>query len=239
MEPTATSVEISAIYEDEELVVINKPALIHSVFSTTNESESVAKWLCQHYAGIEYASEDPRDGGLTNRLDFETSGVLIAAKSRQCWLNVREQYRRGLVTKTYLALVRGRPTPGTVIEGYVGNRYRGSTKVTFQKNDAKRFTYTRSIIEEVSQWGVSSCYYIAKIRTNTGARHQIRAHCAEIGHPLRSDTLYGAELENSLPHFILHASTVELQAPKNNEPLQFSASTPQVLHSSARYSDPP
>ena len=224
--------DLPIVFEDEQLIVINKPALIHSV-SLAPSDRSIASFLRDRSPSLALVSDHQGDSGLINRLDFETSGLLIAAKSRSSWELLRRQFQQNAIQKTYRALVRGVPEAPLIIEGYLGNRYRGSKKVTVQNFPEKRFLYTRSEIISVDPVpNISSCALVT-ISTETGARHQIRAHCALRGHTLVGDTLYGDSGEKppslkdpALPPFLLHALSARLTHPQSDQLLVLQAPLP-------------
>jgi 23S rRNA pseudouridine1911/1915/1917 synthase len=208
------------IYIDSNLLALNKPALIHSVSLKENSIETIANWLIKNYPGIELSSDNPHDAGLINRLDFETSGILIAARTKSDWLALREQYKNLQIRKTYHALVHGKVSTPIVIEGYIGNRYRGSKKVSFSLMPEKRFQYTKSVIRRVINFDQNKCASMIEVETSTGARHQVRAHCASVGHVLVGDRLYGSEVHAI---FKLHAAKVELIHPRTGEKICIKA----------------
>ena len=211
--------------------MINKPALINSVSQNGNSLDSIAQWLTEKYPGIEAASEEPLDGGLVNRLDFETSGLLIAAKDRATWLALKEQFSKREVDKTYIAIIEGVPKLPLIIEAYIGNRYRGSKKVTVQSYPENRFQHTHSILRRMLSHDKSKNFSIVEIEAMTGARHQIRAHCASVGHPLVGDSLYGSSQIlkiHELP-FALHAAQMSFVHPHNMKEVTFEAQTPEYF----------
>ena len=223
--------EAQIIYSDDWLIVINKPALINSVSQINGSNDSIAQWLTERYPGIDEASEDPLDGGLVNRLDFETSGILIAARSRPTWLALKEQYSKGEIDKTYLAIIEGAPKLPLVIEAYIGNRYRGSKKVTVQSYPENRFQHTHSILRRMMSHDKSRNISIVEIEAMTGARHQIRAHCASVGHALVGDTLYGSSqtLDVEALPFALHAAQVAFTHPQSMNEAKYVASLPEYF----------
>ena len=225
------SAEPQIIYSDDWLIVINKPALINSVSQSNGSLASIAQWLTEKYPGIEQASEEPLDGGLVNRLDFETSGILIAAKNRPSWLALKEQFSKREVDKTYIAIIEGSPALPLVIEAYIGNRYRGSKKVLVQSYPENRFQHTHSILRRTLSQDKSKKTSVVEIEAMTGARHQIRAHCASIGHPLVGDALYGStqtlDIEG-LP-FALHALQISFVHPQNIKDVLFQAPAPEYF----------
>lgn len=220
------------LYQDSELLILAKPALCHSVSLTDDDQLSIAYWLRTNFPDQEYASPQVLEGGLVNRLDFETSGVLIAGRSRTAWENLRQQFRQKTIKKKYHAIVEGEVESRTLIEGFISNRYRGSKKVQFSAHSSDRSTATESEIQSAGKCAPDGKHSLALISTSTGARHQVRVHCASLGHPLAGDVLYGGtpfHKQKTLPPFVLHAATVLLRHPKTGEPLEYQAPDPDYL----------
>lgn len=221
---------LSILFEDSHLLVVDKPALLHSV-SQEYEDDSAARRLTERFPDQYLVAEREGDGGFINRLDFETSGLLVAARSREVWIALRDQFSRHEIKKRYLAHVEGVPQTPCVVEGYIGNRHRGSKKVTFQRDEKARFLFTRSEIHEIVWSGTAALDSFIAVETTTGARHQVRAHCAAIGHPLVGDLLYGSTAVESpeAPPFILHAHRLTLRHPIEKRIVTFEAPPPPYL----------
>lgn len=222
------------LYADEAILAISKPALIHSASQKESTSPSVAHWLIENFAGMGEVSENSDDGGLINRLDFETSGILVAAKHRSHWLALREQFGKHQIEKKYYALVEGKPSVPLPIVGYLGSRYRGSKKVTFLKQAEKRFQYSESRISTLVAYDTQGDNSLIEIEAHTGARHQIRVHCASIGHPLIGDLLYGSkktiqQSNSGIPAFALHAAEIEFLHPESQERVCFKVAAPSYF----------
>lgn len=199
---TSSSLTISSIRtiaEDELYRAINKPSGVHSA-SLSAEDQSVATWV--HHNFPEHSSVGgPSDGGLTHRLDRETSGVLIAARSQESWLHLRNLFSTKQVIKWYIAICEGCIGSPTTCSAPIAARYRHSKTVTplspVQEADPRHRRRFHSI-----QPASSTFYPLARLAPegpslvavliDTGRRHQIRAHAASLGHPLAGDTRYGA-----------------------------------------------
>lgn len=176
-----TSIDI--IYDSPTFGALNKPSLIHST-----GKDSVEEWLGDR-------------GKLVQRLDFETSGVMLFEKT-PC---LKDLIRKKLILKTYLCLIEGKLSKPISVEGYLGSRYRGSKKVSYSKTKKDRFRPFETKITPVEIIGENS---LVRAETTTGLRHQVRISCASAGHPLVGDSLYGGD--KSLYPFFLHAESVIL-----------------------------
>ncbi len=221
---------LTILFEDAHLIAIDKPSLIHSVSLETND-RSIATEILEKFPELRTAAEKEGDAGLINRLDFETSGILIAAKTHAAWIALRDQFQRQEIIKSYRAVLHGIPDCPLLIEGYIGNRYRGSKKVTFQDREDKRFMFSRSKIRSAIALKDQN-RSLASIEALTGARHQVRAHCAHIGHPLVGDTLY-CDLEEpafdaapNTPPFLLHAARFEFFHPQTRARISIESPLP-------------
>jgi 23S rRNA-/tRNA-specific pseudouridylate synthase len=176
-----TSIEI--IYETQTFGALNKPPLIHST-----GKDSVEEWLGER-------------GKLVQRLDFETSGVMLFEKT-PC---LKDLIKRKLIIKNYLCLVSGKLSKPVLVGGYLGSRYRGSKKVSYSKTKKDRFREFETKITPIKLIGKNT---LVSAETRTGLRHQVRASCAIVGHPLVGDFLYGGG--KSVYPFFLHAESVIL-----------------------------
>lgn len=227
---------LDIIFNNQELLVINKPAGIHSAALPEKDSgSSIAAELLLNFPEQENVSEKKEDGGLINRLDFYTSGCLIAAREKACWKRLRELSDNNYIYKKYLAFVSGKVVDKQGITGYIGSPYRRSRKVKVYKKEPsrkERALPAESFIEGgfyLKNHDVS-LVWIVIIR---GRRHQIRAHLASIGHPLVGDVLYGSERQVSdfsksreIPEFFLHAEGLDI---KKEISLQVRAPLPGYL----------
>jgi 23S rRNA pseudouridine1911/1915/1917 synthase len=213
-------------FEDERLLVIEKPACFHSVRDLRSpQGRSVADWLMAEYPGIERASLKAEDAGLINRLDFETSGLLLAAKDRESWEQLSLLLKSGRINKSYTILVEGEFPAKREVAGFIGSRYRHSKKVVVADvlpKGGKRFLEAKAVfarLEYAAQWDAS----LVRAEAHTARRHQIRAQAAHLGHPLVGDALYGSrralgevwqeDAHLPCPPFFLHAERIEFVHP--------------------------
>lgn len=222
---------LELLYEDSNLIVIDKPPNIHSVINKEDDSPSIAKHLKELFPSIKSVSPHEGDSGLVNRLDFETSGLLLAAKSREYWEFLHKQFVNSEVTKRYLAVLEGEVKTKACVEGFIGSRYRGSKKVDFSTTQNNpRSLWSSSIIEPISI-DEDNHLTLSRITITTGRRHQIRVHCASLGHPLMGDSLYGSSASLSETYregkrkFYLHAESVTLHISHNTRSSFFSPTT--------------
>lgn len=229
------------LFEDSHFLVINKPAGIHSAGMPESDGPSIAHELVRKFPGQDKVSEKPEDGGLIHRLDFETSGLLIAARTREAWLKLRNLLKSGEVKKSYFALVEGRLSKKLEIETFLGGKGRRSQKVKVYLRAPASGPRLLAAISHISplQYFEEINATAVSVTAPTARRHQVRAHCAHAGHPLVGDVLYGATTrlsdvfekskslsKQTLPAFILHADSLEFLHPENKIQIQLKAELP-------------
>jgi len=234
---------LKILFEDEHLLAINKDHSTHSVMQPNSIENSVAFALSNYLKDAALISPKKEDSGLVQRLDYETSGVIIAAKSREVWELLHRAPASNSIQKTYLSLVEGHFPNSLKLENLIGASGRHSKKVrVFTKQARSKF---RCLPAETSfqllKFFKHSDLSLIEANIHAGRRHQLRAHAAFAGHPLIGDTLYGstrsmAELDCSLncidsrPNFFLHARRLKLQHPKTLKTLLIEAPLPEWIN---------
>jgi 23S rRNA pseudouridine1911/1915/1917 synthase len=182
--PQPEPIPLSILYEDADLVVVNKPAgmVVHP--GAGNPAGTLVNALLAHCTDLAGVGGELRPG-IVHRLDKETSGCIVVAKNERSLAGLQAQFKRRQVSKTYLALVHGSPRPEGRIRTLHGRH----------PSDRKRFTGKVSRGREaITEWKVEEQLAgaaLVRISLLTGRTHQIRVHFAESGHPLLGDALYG------------------------------------------------
>jgi 23S rRNA pseudouridine1911/1915/1917 synthase len=204
-------VNIEVIYEDKNLLAINKPAgiLVHSVEG--KKEESLTDWLTAHYPEVKKVGDDPENRpGIVHRLDRETSGILLVPRSQSYFEYLKNLFQRHEVRKTYLALVYGEPREKS-----------GSIRkpIGIKAGTVKRTVFGGKKIQE-AETGYKVLetfpgYSLLEVAPLTGRTHQIRVHLASIGHPVVGDKLYASKIEkrakSKAGRLFLHAYSVEFE----------------------------
>lgn len=215
---------LPVLYEDAALVVVDKPAGMPSHPLRPGETGTAANALVARHPGCADAGDDAREGGLVHRLDTDTSGVLVAARTRDAWTSVRGAFGRGAVHKRYLALVHGVPIgPGCDLS--LVHRGKRMAAGGFGDPDALDAETSWQIIEQIGAFCLLSC------TAHTGRMHQVRVHLALAGAPIVGDAMYGAQaapVPADLPlrgHF-LHAQSISLPHPLTGATLTVEAPVP-------------
>lgn len=206
------TIDIPIIYEDSDIVVMDKPAgmLTHSKGSFNNES-TVASFLS---AKITDENLTGNRAGIVHRLDRATSGVIIGAKTAasQAWL--QKQFSSRKVKKIYLARVEGAPEPKTaIIDAPIGrNPKKPQTFIVTSSGRPAQTEY--KILKSDTKNGVSTS--LVELKPKTGRTHQLRVHMAYIGHPIVGDSVYGHQTRQTL-RMMLHASELGLIMPNKQQ----------------------
>lgn len=199
------------VYEDADVVVVDKPAGVPSHPLARGEGGTVVDALCARFPECALASDDEREGGLVHRLDTDTSGLLAAARSREVWQELRQAFTEGRVGRAYLALVEGRLAGDLVVDALVAHDPSDPRRmVTVGDDDARSRGEPKTARSRVSAVASGSDASLVVVRATGGRRHQVRVHLASAGHPLVGDALYGGGPTTARQGHLLHAVSLEL-----------------------------
>lgn len=216
IEPEPIDLEI--LYEDHDLIVINKPAgmIVHPIPSHT--SGTLVNALLYHCKDLQGIGGELRPG-IVHRLDKDTSGVMVVAKNDLSHRNLSQQFKDREIFKMYLALVRGRiDEPQGEIKVSLARHPVLRTKMSV--NETGRFAIT--LYKVLRYFGDTASLVIAYPKT--GRTHQIRVHMKYIGHPILGDKLYGNSFGASRQ--MLHAAKLGFYHPRTDKWLSFIAPLP-------------
>ena len=180
--------------------------------------------LAQALAGRAAGGEDPRRAGIVHRLDRDTSGLLVVARTEAAFDALKAQMRRREVTREYVALVEGRPAAraGT-IDAPIGRDRRVRTRISTD-TDEPRAAVTHFEVEQPLEG-----FTLLRVRLETGRTHQIRAHLLAIGHPVAGDPEYGRAGLLGLPRQFLHAERLAFAHPVTGEAIDVRSPLPAEL----------
>lgn len=206
--------EIKKIYEDENIVAVVKPAgtLSHSVpaHETKNDADkqTVSDWIAKRYPEIKRVG-DARRPGMVHRLDRDTSGVMVIAKTPAAFEELKLLFQTGKILKTYLVLVDGvlLPKRGS-IEKPIAIKHGEVKRTVFAGKNAKQAATNYTALKYLECEGKK--FSLVRAIPKTGRTHQIRVHFASLHHPVVGDALYGRR-ENplGLRRQFLHAESLE------------------------------
>ncbi|PKU26455.1 RluA family pseudouridine synthase [Telmatospirillum siberiense] len=234
-DPEAEAIALDVVYEDDDLIVIDKPAgmVVHP--AAGNYSSTLVNALLHHCGGSLSGIGGVRRPGIVHRLDKDTSGLLVAAKTDAAHQGLAEQFAAHSLTRAYRAVCWGVPMPRQgEIEGNIGRSPNNRKKMAIVERGGKP-ALTRYRVERA--YGQTAA--LVECRLATGRTHQIRVHMTSIGHPLIGDPLYGrqtgrgkglpAEARDRLTHFprqALHAFLLGFLHPTTHEHLLFESKIP-------------
>jgi 23S rRNA pseudouridine1911/1915/1917 synthase len=222
---TPEAIPLDMVYEDEHLLVINKPAgmVVHP--AAGHSSGTLVHAVLAHAPEMEGVGGEQRPG-VVHRLDKDTSGLILLAKDDKTHRSLQDQFRLRQVEKIYLALVDGHPpTPTGKVDASIGRDQKARKKmaiVTPLKGRAATSSYRT--LETFPE------HTLLEVKPETGRTHQIRLHMAFLGCPVAGDTIYGRR-HSTIPvkrHF-LHAASLTLRLPGEQQARTFQASLPPEL----------
>ena len=203
-EPEVPDAEFAIAYQDDHLLVVDKPAgvVVHPARG------HAAGTLAQALEGLAAGGPDERRPGIVHRLDRNTSGLLVVARTEAMHVALKELLKARGITREYLALVEGRPAARTgTIDAPLGRDRRHRTRVS-SDTDEPREAVTHFEVEETYD-----DFTLLRVRLETGRTHQIRAHLLAIGHPVAGDPEYGRAGLLGLERQFLHAARLAFVHP--------------------------
>ncbi len=230
-EPVAEPFEFPILYEDDVMLVIDKPAGVVVHPAAGNPSGTVVNALLGRYPQLmdEMACQNSRPG-IVHRLDKDTSGCLCIAKTASAQFKLSTAFASRDTSKTYIALVRGVPvkSQGEIIT-LIGRHPVNRQKMAVVERNGKQAITRYSLISSGIVDGAEISLLHVKILT--GRTHQIRVHLASIGHPVLGDALYGGSRTavSGADRQLLHAWKLELPHPATGEMIRFQAPVPEDM----------
>jgi 23S rRNA pseudouridine1911/1915/1917 synthase len=225
-EPAVAPAPFRIAYEDEHLLVVDKPAGV-VVHPGQGHAQGT---LVQALAGRVAGGPDPARPGVVSRLDRDTSGVLVLARSEAAHAALSRLLRERRIAREYLALVEGRPPARTgTIEAPLGRDRRVRTRMSTDTDDP------RPAVTHFETEGTFPESTLLRVRLETGRTHQIRAHLLAIGHPVVGDPEYGGRLQlPGLGRQFLHSERIAFDHPLQRESVQVRAPLPEDLSEALR-----
>lgn len=225
--PTAEPIPLAVIYEDKDILVIDKPAGLVVHPAPGHPSHTLVNAILARCPSLA-TSEDLTRPGIIHRLDKDTSGLIIIAKNDYARQYLVNQFKSHVVTKGYLVLVKGRLSPEQgVIEAPIGR----------DPHNRQRMAITETGKEASTQYEVKKYlngYTLLEVTPKTGRTHQIRVHLSAIGYPVVGDLVYGTKrrLEakaSGLSRQFIHAYRLGFRLPSTNKYQEFTCPLPADL----------
>jgi 23S rRNA pseudouridine1911/1915/1917 synthase len=208
-------------YEDEHLLVVDKPAGMVTHPSAGHGDGTLVHGLLGHAIA---GGDDPVRPGIVHRLDRDTSGLLVVARSPRAHRRLQRLIRDREVDRRYLALVHGAAPPALTIDRPVGRDRRHRTRMSVTAAEGRASVTHLRRLEELGRFS------LLEARLETGRTHQIRVHLESVGHPVVGDRVYGRREETlGLERQFLHAARLAFPHPETGEPIDIESPLPADL----------
>ncbi len=209
---------LDILYEDEDLICLNKPAGLVVHPSHGHFADTLANYLAHYFL----KKGEPHEIRTVGRLDKDTSGVICFAKSRTAAAIMAGQTGEGAAQKTYLALAEGTFDENAgEIDAPISREYEEKIRRVVREDGAHAVT-RYSVVTQYAG------YALVRLRLETGRTHQIRVHMAHIGHPLLGDPIYGSA-RPGLARAALHAASISMKQPFTRQALMITAPLPEDM----------
>jgi 23S rRNA pseudouridine1911/1915/1917 synthase len=211
--------ELDIVYEDEDLLVVNKSPFTVVHPTRSHPSGTLANGVLHHFR----SKGESCIVRLVSRLDRDTSGLIIIAKNQYCHMFLAKEMERNAVIKGYTAVVWGnlKKSKGTINEP-IYRPSQDSIKRVVDPRGQKSITHFE-VVESFNQAD------LVRLRLETGRTHQIRVHLSYLGNPIIGDTLYGREEETLINRQALHASHLTFLHPRTKETISLSSDLPEDI----------
>jgi 23S rRNA pseudouridine1911/1915/1917 synthase len=221
--PLPQSIELDVVYEDKDIIVINKPAGLTVHPAPGNEQNTLVNAMLAKYPDMALFNGSERPG-IVHRLDKDTSGLIVIARNKKAQEDLIKKFKQHQVTKGYITLVKGRLEPEHgVIEAPVGRHpvHRQRMAVVEEGREAKT---SYRVIKYIGS------YTLLEVMPQTGRTHQIRVHLSAIGYPVVGDKVYGVK-SPYLKRQFLHAFKLGFNLPSSKDYREFTVELPDDLQS--------
>jgi 23S rRNA pseudouridine1911/1915/1917 synthase len=216
-------VPLTVLYSDDRIVVIDKPCGLVVHPGAGNREGTLAAALLYRFPEISGLGPAERPG-IVHRLDKETSGVMVVARSPEAYASLQKQFKDRDVRKVYLGLAWGKMPPEGHIDRPIGRHTKHGQRMSVRTRKPRPAETFYKVREEFK--GMS----FLEIRPVTGRTHQIRVHLAATGHPLAGDSRYGRRKEEpKFPRLFLHAHRLSFIHPGTGERVEFTSELPSGL----------
>jgi 23S rRNA pseudouridine1911/1915/1917 synthase len=222
--PLPENIPLKILYRDEHVVVLDKPTgmVVHP--GAGRQKGTLVNALLHHFPGIREIGPEERPG-IVHRLDKDTSGVMVIARSEKAFEELNRQFKNRLVDKVYLGLVWGNITrqEGS-IQWPLGRHVKHGDRISVKTNKPRS---AKTLFEVLRRY---QGYTFLEIKPITGRTHQIRVHLAALGHPIVGDTRYGKKKTGCpVSRLFLHAHRIGFFHPESQERMDFVSPLPYEL----------
>ncbi|VGO22735.1 RluA family pseudouridine synthase [Pontiella sulfatireligans] len=223
-EPQPEEIPLNILFEDDALLVLNKPPglVVHPAVGNSTGT------LLHGLLFYDPVFQTLERAGIVHRLDKDTSGVMVVAKSAKALEELRRQFKARETEKEYLALVWGRPPESGRIETLLGRHPRHRKKQAVLEEGGREAVSNFKTLETFKE------VTLVQVKIETGRTHQIRVHMAHLGHPVVGDSVYGRARKHNLPMMperqMLHAAKLGIAHPGSGKRLSFEAPLFDDMH---------
>jgi 23S rRNA pseudouridine1911/1915/1917 synthase len=230
--PPALPSDVPVIYEDDAILALDKPAGMATHGFSARDDATLANFIAARWPTLLTVGKSRWEPGLVHRLDVETSGLIVVAKTQTAFDSLRKQFRRREVTKSYWALVWGETPNGGEIDLPLTHDSADQRKMrVFDPDASRKPTRSWPALTRYRRIGAAPEVSLLEVIMATGVTHQIRVHLATSGWPIVGDVLYGAGKKESLGsarHF-LHARKLEFRHPDSRQTIALDCDIPRDL----------
>jgi len=222
-ELVAQHIPLEVVYEDQDLVVVDKPAHLVVHPAPGHKSGTLANALLARYPDLP-VDEEGRPG-IVHRLDKDTSGLLIVAKNDSARRHLQAQFKEGQVTKVYLALVEGDVEPSSgVIDAPIGRDARSRKRMAVASSGGRQAVTEYRVLEHLRD------FTLLEVKPRTGRTHQVRVHLAFLRYPVVGDKAYGRRKQRlDIGRHFLHAHRLGFRQPSSGKQLELVSELPPDL----------
>lgn len=223
LEVLEEDIPLTIVYEDDSLIVVNKPRgmVVHP--ANGNQEGTLVNALLYHCKGRLSSINGVIRPGIVHRIDKDTSGILLVAKTDRAHLSLAEQIKEHSVKREYVALLDGViKTDGGTVDKPIGRSEKDRKKMAITTKNSRNAVTHYEVLERYAG------HCLVKCRLETGRTHQIRVHMASLGHPVTGDTVYGAKKQKLFQRGqLLHAKTIGFLHPESGEYMEFTSELPE------------
>lgn len=213
-------IEFEIVYEDDDLMIINKPSGLVVHPGSGNWEHTLVNGLMMHNKNLSDINGEERPG-IVHRIDKDTSGLMVVAKTNKCHELLTEYFKEHKVKRTYIALIKGVfPHDTATIDAPIGRDKTNRLKMAVTAENSKNAVTHLKVLKRYEK------YTLVSLNLETGRTHQIRVHMAYIGYPIYNDPVYTSKEATPFGQF-LHSSEIDFIHPITGEHLHFKCDLPK------------